>query len=231
MYSVVPVGQLARNSRCKERLLEVQSKLVQHTLGNQVRQFNYAVSQAEKLPSLTEVDSNEQKDYWTIATSGRVSENITVRDKLTSFLPKPVMDLIESGVVSDLQGIMDDRNVPVTSFLTVFSGTRSADKCFQEFGFVRIPDWDEPLIEIYYVCLEAHFKSHRYFLWMHEDKNTLSAEFKMKRYRLKIIPETPHLANVYQNPRRTRKSCIYNPINFIHIIIILLYVIMYSIYS
>ena len=231
MYSVVPVGQLARNSRCKERLLEVQSKLVQHTLGNQVRQFNYAVSQAEKLPSLTEVDSNEQKDYWTIATSGRVSENIAVRDKLTSFLPKPVMDLIESGVVSDLQGIMDDRNVPVTSFLTVFSGTRSADKCFQEFGFVRIPDWDEPLIEIYYVCLEAHFKSHRYFLWMHEDKNTLSAEFKMKRYRLKIIPETPHLANVYQNPRRTRKSCIYNPINFIHIIIILLYVIMYSIYS
>ena len=230
MYSVVPEGQLARNSQHKERLLEVQSKLVQHTLSNQLKQFNYAVNQAEQIPSLTEVASNEQEDYWTITTSRRVSENIAVRGKLASFLPKPAMDLIESGVVSDLQGIMDDRNVPVTSFLTVFSGTRSADKCFQEFGFVRIPDWDEPLIEIYYVRLEAHFESHRYFLWMHEDKNTLSAEFKMKRYQLQIIPETPHISYVYQNPHRTRKSCIYNPINFIHIII-LLYIIIYSIYS
>ena len=209
MHSVVPEGQLARNSRREEKLLEVQSKLVQHTVGNQLEQFNYAVDQAEKLPSLTEVDSNEQKDYWTIATSGRVSENITVRDKLTSFLPKPAMDLIESGVVSDLQGIMDDRNVPVTSFLTVFSGTRSADKCFQEFGFVRIPNWDEPLIEIYYVRLEAHFESRRR-LWMHEDNNNLSAEFKMKRYQLHI-PETPaprRHTYVYRNPRRTNNSCI-----------------------
>ena len=171
--------------------------------------------------NLTLIDEADRHDSWTrtsgaplfvqvpaavvlpvvSAVGGAITHaaapNVEVRKVLNNFLPKPAMDLIESGRITDLQGVMNNKDVSVDSFLSIFGGTESANKCVQEFGFTRIRDWNEPCIEIYYVRLQARFESTR-FLYMHRDENTLTAEYKMKRYRISPAQLREYIPSPYQ---------------------------------
>ena len=228
MLSVIPQRKLVQElSRQQEGLIHLQSKLtagIPTGRGKELEMFRYVASQAEGMNLALIADEN-RNNSWTIKSEAPIAaqaslallmgpighaiahnvaprSGVQVRDMLNSFLPKPAIDLISSGELHQLQGIMDDSNVAVDSFATVFGGSESNDKSLQEFGFVRIPDWNEPQFEIYYVRLAAHFDSTR-ILWMHEDENTFRAEYKMKRY---MIGPDVLGGLVIQNPNQARRS-------------------------
>ena len=229
MLSVIPQRKLVQElSRQQEGLIYLQSKLtagIPTGRGKELEMFRYVASQAEGMNLALIADEN-RNNSWTMKSEAQANpallmapsisivraiahdhdvaprSGVQVRDMLNSFLPKPAIDLISSGELHQLQGIMDDSNVAVDSFATVFGGSESNDKSLQEFGFVRIPDWNEPQFEIYYVRLAAHFDSTR-ILWMHEDENTFSAEYKMKRY---MIGPDVLGGLVIQNPNQARRS-------------------------
>ena len=220
MLSVIPQRKLVQElSLQQEGLIYLQSKLttgIPTGRGRELEMFRYVASQAEGM-NLTLIADENRNNSWTMKSEAQANpalllvpsvaivaprSRVQVREMLNSFLPKPAIDLISSGELHQLQGIMNDSNVAVDSFATLFGGSESDHKSFQEFGFVRIPDWNELQFEIYYVRLAAHFDSTR-ILWMHEDENTFSAEYKMKRY---MIGSDVLGGLVIQNPNQARRS-------------------------
>ena len=206
MYAVVP-GQRPRElAQVTSGLIYLQTELTRGLGGDgdQLYCFQEVTRRADSEPCLQLLDSRERSDSWSsgnlplgaqvpltflggfvgaavAATAGNVQKSINVKRCLEGFLPEPCLEVIRSGQIRGLQGVMDDRNVAVKDFLTFFGGAESDSKVVETFRIMRIPDWNDTRLEIYYVKLEASFTSVR-ALWMHEDKVSLHAEYKMKTY-------------------------------------------------
>ena len=204
MYAVVP-GQIPTEiPQVQNGLIYLQTELTRGLYGDDnLYKFQEVVRRADKEPCLQLEDSRECSESWSsgnlplsaqvpltmLGVVGAVAAgvgaastgSINVRRCLGSFLPEPCLQVIRSGQITSLQGIMDDRNVAVKDFLSLFGGTEGDSKVVEKFAIVRLPDWDKTRLEVYYVKLEASFNSIR-ALWMHEDKVTLHAEYKMRVY-------------------------------------------------
>jgi hypothetical protein len=136
------------------------------------------------------------------AASAIPQRSINVKRCLDSFLPEPCLEVLRSGQIRSLQGIMNDRNVAVKDFLTFFGGSESDHEVVESFRIIRLPDWNDTKLEIYYVKLEANFESVR-ALWMHEDKVSLRARYKMRKY---SASRGGLLSRINQDPRAIQKS-------------------------
>ena len=183
-------------------LLYLQTELTRGLSGDDLRKYRETIRRADREPSLRLVNSEENSRFWssknlplttqvplTVLSAGALTpltmkppESVNVQGCLESFLPGPcIMEVIRSGKMGSLQGIMNDSNVSVKDFSTFFGGTERGREAVESFNIIRVSDWNDPKIEIYYIKLEARFDSTRAF-WMHEDKVTLRAEYKKKVY-------------------------------------------------
>ena len=201
MYAVLPRKKPSGLDQVQSGLIYLQTELTKGLSGDDLRKFQEIARRAEREPCLRLEDSRERSDSWssenlplaaqvpmTMLGGGLLSvvaskpqKSINVKRCLESFLPEPCLEVIRSGQIRSLQGIMDDRNVAVKDFLTFFGGSESDHEVVESFRIIRLPDWDDTKLEIYYVKLEAHFESVR-ALWMHEDKVSLHAQYKMRKY-------------------------------------------------
>ena len=204
MYAVVPPQRPNELALVQTGLLYLQTELTRGLIGDDLYKYQEVVSRAELEPALKFECSSEHSDSWSsgnlplsaqvpltlfggwvgaaaAAAAAPVQKSINVRSCLEGFLPDPCVEVIRSGQVRALQGIMDDRNVAVKDFLTLFGGAESDNKVVEKFCIMRLSDWNNTKLEIYYVKVEATFESVR-ALWMHEDKVELRAEYKMRSY-------------------------------------------------
>lgn len=227
MYAVVPGKRPREFAQVQNGLIYLQTELTRGLDGDSdhLCKFQEVVRRADKEPCLRLEDSRERSESWSsgnlplgtqvpltllgglvgaaaVAAAAEIQKSINVRRCLDSFLPEPCLKLIRSGQVRGLQGIMDDKNVAVKDFLTFFGGTEGDSKVVENFCIIRLPDWNDTRLEIYCVKLEASFESIR-ALWMHEDKVSLHAEYKMRAY---SASRSGLLSLSFKDPRAIQQS-------------------------
>ena len=201
MYALLPPQRKHELTQVQNGLVYLQTELTRGLSGDDLRMYQEVIRRADREPSLRLVESEERSKSWssknlplttqvplTVVSVGALTpvtmkppESVNVKRCLESFLPGPCMEVIRSGQIGSLQGIMNDSNVAVKDFFTFFGGTERGRRAVKSFHIIRLSDWNDPKIEIYYVNLEARFDSTR-ALWMHEDKVSLRAEYKKKVY-------------------------------------------------
>ena len=204
MYAVVPRQKPTELELVQSGLLYLQTELTRGLVGNDLSKYQEVIRRADQKAILKFEHSEKYNDSWSssnlplatqvpltllggfvgatvAAAAAPIQPSLNVGRCLAGFLPDPCMEVIRSGQITALQGIMDDRNVAVKDFLTLFGGAESDNKVVEKFCIMRLLDWNDTKLEVYYVKIEASFESVR-ALWMHEDKVKLHAEYEMRRY-------------------------------------------------